>query len=129
MKSNFFAQDPSVLPAQVITVPGAATKPGPEDARIVVIDRPQYPKAKSDSNGNFLYDSTQPQFDACEIFDALKKGMALYCGILQRGIPFAFPGKVRLLPHDGEGINAFYSRNDKAVHFLDMRNPKLGKLP
>lgn len=120
MKINFYTQDPTVLPPIVIDIPATKVRKGPSDDRITVIDRAEFPVAKPDKQGNFLYQPHQPQFDGCEAYGVLKTGMEVYSNILQRKLPFAFPGKVRILPHDDVGINAFYSREDHGIHFLVM---------
>jgi hypothetical protein len=125
MKINFLTQDPTVFPFLPVPIPGKKVKKGPSDSRIVVMDRPEYPTAVPNKHGDFLYKPGEPQFDACEPYAVLKLGMALYSNILQRDLPFAFRGKLRILPHDGEGINAFYNREDQAVHFLSFSSPLL----
>lgn len=128
-KINFFAQDPTVLPFFPLGLPVSKIGDGPSDERIEVVDRAEFPQAKPDKEGNFLYSPGQFQFDGCEAFTVLKLGMNLYSKILRRALPFAFPGRVRILPHDDVGINAFYSRDDQAVHFLDFTSPAFKEYP
>lgn len=124
MKVNLFSKDPTVFSPVTLTLPAEKIEKGPGDARIQVFDRSDLPKAVPDRNGNFFYHPGDPQFDACQTYAVLKLGMGLYSHILQRDLPFAFRGKVTLYPHDGEGINAYYSREDHGVHFLEMTSPK-----
>lgn len=124
MEINFFTKDSTVFPPVVLSLSQNHASGGPSDSRIAVQDRPDLPAAEPDKHGNFLYRPNQPQFDACQTYGVLKLGMNLYSQVLQRELPFAFKGKVTLYPHDGEGINAYYSREDHAVHFLDMTSPK-----
>lgn len=124
MEINFFTKDSTVFPPVILDLPEKSPAPGPSDARIGVVDRPNLAPALPDSHGNFLYGPNQPQFDACQTYGVLKLGMNLYSNVLSRNLPFAFKGKVHLYPHDGEGINAYYSRQDHGVHFLDMTSPK-----
>ncbi len=127
MKINFFTQDSTVLPPLALTLHPNSIKKGPADSRIVVMDKVEFRKAEPDKLGNFLYGPNQPQFDACETYGILKSGMELYSKILERTLPFAFQGQVHLFPHDGEGINAYYSRDDHGVHFLDLTDSRLKK--
>lgn len=125
MKINFLTKDSTVFPPRTVQLPAAKASRGPADSKIAVLDRDEYPAAKPDSHGDFLYKPGQPQFDACEPYGVLKLGMALYSRILGRNIPLAFKGKIKIFPHDDEGINAYYNRDDQAVHFLYFDQPPL----
>lgn len=128
MEINFYPKDPVVLPLQTLRIPETGVRPGPADDYIVVTDH-ACPQSKPDKRGNFLYRPDQFQFDGCEAFGVLTTGMMLYERTLKREIPFAFSPPVGILPHDGEGINAFYSRDSEAIHFLDMSDPRFAKFP
>ncbi|MBI3926383.1 MAG: hypothetical protein HY319_12655 [Armatimonadetes bacterium] len=81
-----------------------------------------------DRDGNYLPAPQRPQFDQVQSFASAQRTLDLLEGYAAHSLSWAFPNpQLGVVPHAGEGANAYYVRWQEAVslYFFDSR--PLGK--
>ncbi len=84
-------------------------------------------KARADQNGNYLNQPPTAEFDGVTAFAAAQNAVDLAEQLADQPIPWQFNDRLGIVPHKGEGMNAFYVRQDKALHFYHWESSPLGK--
>lgn len=84
-------------------------------------------KARADQNGNYPYQPPTPQFDQVTAFAAAQQTLDLAEQLADQSIPWFFNDRLKVAPHKGDGMNAFYVRQNEAIEFYHFESPHLGK--
>lgn len=84
-------------------------------------------RARADQNGNYLPAPGTPQFDQVTAFATVQATLDLAEQLADQSLPWQFDGRLGVQPHHGEGMNAFYVRQDKALEFYHWESSHLGK--
>lgn len=85
-------------------------------------------KASADRNGDYLYQPGNKRFTQVQAFVSAQKTLDLLEKYADRELPWAF-GREELgvIPHAGEGKNAYYARWNKSVAFYSFESRPLKK--
>lgn len=127
-KHNFFSQD--ALAEQMITTesPKEGVTAGPANARLRVVD-PENEQANFDENGDMLYLANDPRFNQVQTFVAADRADDFFNEMLGREAGWAFSSEqLKVKPHGGEMLNAYYSRNDGSINFFEHFNTRMNKM-
>ncbi len=124
-------QDPSVsdLGTRKVFLPGLVLQ-GPRDARIS-FGEPGIAPVNPNAFGDFVVSPNTDQFDAIHTFAVVRLTLSMYQRALASGgnaapLPWQWNGAsntapLKVFPHGLPNVmNAFYSRNDKALKFGDF---------
>lgn len=124
-------QDPSVaeLGARKVFLPGVVLQ-GPRDARITH-GQPGIAAVSPNAFGDFIAQPDTDQFDAIHTFAVVRQTLNMYQGALAKDgqaarLPWQWnsannTAPLSVFPHGLPNVmNAFYSRNDKALKFGDF---------
>jgi len=124
---RIWKQDPSVRsvsvrPAYIHT----QVDDGPSDSQIEIRDLPM---VSPDVDGDFLFDPTTPEaFDAVHTYAIVRQTLTMYQRRLSRKLGWQWneggdTTPISVFPHGGQGLNAFYSRADRALRFFIGKQP------
>lgn len=124
-------QDPSVseLGTRKAFLPGVVLE-GPRDARITS-GKPGIAAVSPNAFGDFIMSPNTDQFDAVHTFAVVRQTLTMYQRVLAKGesaapLPWAWNSvkntdPLSVFPHGLPNVmNAYYSRNDRAVKFGDF---------
>lgn len=123
-------QDPLVTKPELWTFHTVKPfKPGPAGERVKIVDWSNK-LAEANSRGNFIYPENTPQFDQVHTFGIVNRTFDMYQDLLGRKINWGFPltKQLSVFPHAGYMMNAYYSRNDRAIKLFEFRRPDTGKM-
>lgn len=92
----------------------------------VVTNRGEF-RAAADRDGNYLYSPDSKKFDQVQSFVSAQRTLDLFEGYAERPLPWSFEGQLGVIPHAGEGKNAYYARWNESVSFYEFASRALGK--
>ena len=93
----------------------------------VVTGRGEF-RARADNDGNYLYPPGSPKFNQVQSFVTAQKTLDLLQDYADRRIDWAFEGdELGVIPHAGEGKNAYYARWNQSVAFYSFDSKPLGR--
>lgn len=85
-------------------------------------------RAYPDKDGNYLFEPRNPKFDQVQSFVSAQNTLDLFQDYADRKIEWAFDRQeLAVIPHAGEGKNAYYARWSKSVSFYSFDSKHLGK--
>jgi hypothetical protein len=85
-------------------------------------------KARADEEGNYLYPPGSGRLNQVHAFVVAQKTLDLFEGYANRSLPWAFEGEqLGVIPHAGDGRNAYYARWNKSVAFYSFDSTHLQK--
>jgi hypothetical protein len=85
-------------------------------------------KARADKDGNYLYFPENKRFNQVQAFVSAQKTLELLEDYADRKIEWAFPSQaLGVIPHAGEGKNAYYARWNQSVSFYSFDSRHLKK--
>jgi hypothetical protein len=124
---RIWKQDPSVSsigvrPAYIHT----QVDDGPSDSQIGIQG---LPSVSPDFNGDFLFDPGTPEaFDAVHTYAVVRQTLTMYQRRLARILGWQWhqggdTTPISVFPHGGNGLNAFYSREERALRFFIGTQP------
>jgi len=124
-----YKQDPSVTEIGVrkAYLPGAVLN-GPRDAYITS-GTPGLPVISANVFGDFIEPPNTDSFDAVHTFSIVRMVLTMYQRALQpTAVRWEWNGNgngdpINVFPHAGVTMNAYYSRNDKALKFFYFTKP------
>ena len=128
-RALIWKQDPSVdeIGIRKIFLPGA-TLLGPRDARIVN-GVPGLPPVSPNAMGDFIQTPGTDAFDAVHTYAVVRQTFTMYQRALNSVLPWQWntggnTDPMHVFPHGlPDTMNAFYSRNQKALRFGDFIKP------
>lgn len=93
----------------------------------VVTGRGEF-KARADGDGNYLYSPGTSKFNQVQSFVSAQKTLDLLQEYADRRIDWAFDSdELGVIPHAGEGKNAYYARWNQSVAFYSFDSKPLGR--
>jgi len=126
IKVSILPQDPQVSPAVTVDFAQEKIGTGLSNDKIQVSDGSN-PKAIPDLEGNYIYNVGTPQFDQVNAFCTVQRGFDMAEKYSGKPVKYAFSGKLSLLPHKQQGMNAYYSRNERSANFFYFNSASLNK--
>lgn len=135
-KMCIFKQDPSVnggIGSRVTWIP-SDVKEGPANDDIVTMGMEE--NFAANENGDFIFDfDEKPEaFDAAHTFAIVQQVLTIYRRALRRtklskslGWQWGNTTPLRILPHAGDMMHAFYNREYKALAFFSFDDEEKGK--
>ena len=99
---------------------------GPSDSQISI---KELPVVHPDSDGNYLFPSSSVEsFDAVHTYAIVRQVLTMYQRVLQEKMKWQWntgsnTDPIKVFPHAGETMNAFYSRSDRALKFFFFTPP------
>ncbi len=126
IKVSILPQDPQVSPPVTVDFDQEKIGTSLSNDKLTVSDG-NNPKAIPDLEGNYIYNAGTPQFDQVNAFCLIQKGFDMAEKYSGKPVKYAFSGKLSILPHKKEGMNAYYSRNERSTNFFFFNSPVLNK--
>lgn len=122
-------QDPLVTKPELMTF--HTQKPitkGPEGERVKIVDYSSK-LAEPNNRGNYIFPENSSQFDQVQSFAIVKQTFDMFQNLLGRSLDWGFNSKkLSVYPHAGNMMNAYYSRNDRAIKLFEFVRPDTGKV-
>lgn len=116
-----YPQDPFVSAPEVREMLPADLLPGLLNSRFRVRDS-RYPLAEPDGSGNYLFDSSSPQFNQVNAFYYATITLRMFERFAQRQIPWSFAApRLSIDPHAGVGVNAYYHEQNRNIGFYTFK--------
>ena len=119
-------QDPFVseIGIRKAFLPGLV-RTGPHDARITVNDELL---VSPNAFGDFIQTAGTKEFDWVHTFSVVRQTLTMYQRLLEGPVPWQWNSgtntdRIEVFPHAGVTMNAFYSRNQKALKFFFFNKP------
>ncbi len=85
-------------------------------------------KARADQDGNYLYQPSNKRFNQVQAFVSAQRTTELFTEYADRDIDWAFEGShLAVIPHAGEGKNAYYARWNESIAFYSFDSRPLKK--
>lgn len=123
-----FRQDPSVSEPGESQLPKDTVGRRLEGPRVAIAVGRGERRAYPNKDGDYLFGPNNPRFDQGQAFVSAQNTLDLFQGYAEREISWAFDRpELAVVPHAGEGKNAYYARWAKAVSFYSFDSPHLGK--
>jgi hypothetical protein len=126
IKINVLPQDPQVSPPVTIDFPQEKIGDSVSNSKVTCMDG-NNPKAIPDLEGNYLYNVGTPQFDQVNAFYVTQSTMDMFEQYSGAPVNFAFSSKLGVVPHKKEGMNAYYSRQERSLNFFYFTSKVLDK--
>lgn len=122
-----YRQDASVAETEEETIDSVKIGNRVEGPRLGVVE-PRGLRASADRDGNYLFQPDQAKFDQVQSFVTAQKTLDLFEEYAGGPIHWAFDDpQLAVIPHAGEGANAYYVRWQQAVNFYYFESRALGK--
>lgn len=115
------------IPAQLGTVEGAV-EAGPSGPRFRVSVPSTFPQAVPDKDGNFIYETGDPNFDSVNAYYISQQTLKMAENYAGREIPWSFSDRLDrdqliIHPHAGSGtVNAFYISDAGSTNYFNYQN-------
>lgn len=125
---NIYRQDPSVsgITSEEVPKDSIGTKLN-SDRVAIVTGRGEF-KARADRDGNYLYQPPNKRFNQVQAFVSAQRTSELFQNYADRKIDWAFEGDtLAVIPHAGDGRNAYYARWNKSIAFYSFKSRQLKK--
>ena len=85
-------------------------------------------KARADREGNYIYSPSNKRFNQVQAFVSAQRTTELFSSYAERDIDWAFEGShLAVIPHAGEGKNAYYARWNQSIAFYSFDSRPLKK--
>lgn len=125
---RIYPQDPAVSEPAEESIPSDSIGSRLNGPRMgIVTGRGEF-KASADKAGNYFYAPSSKRFNQVQAFVSAQKTLDLFQGYADRPIPWAFDSqKLGVIPHAGEGKNAYYARWNQSIAFYSFKSRDLGK--
>ncbi len=92
------------------------------------IEDPLYRRARPNAEGNYLEQPATPQFDQVTSFATAQETLDLAERLADQSIEWAFSDRqLGVRPHQGNGMNAYYVRQDESIQFYSFDSRPLDK--
>lgn len=126
-KVRVFRQDPAVSGPTEEFIPSESIGRRLSGPRMgVVTGRGEF-KAGADRDGNYLYSAGSKKFNQVQSFVSAQKTLDLMQNYADRKIDWAFDAEeLGVIPHAGEGRNAYYARWNQSIAFYSFDSKPLG---
>lgn len=143
---SYNPQDPETLPNDTATISGVNANDGRPETDVVKLtpkkglfffgqlialrEDPNY-KLTPDKDGNYVLPTSDEHFTGVQTMGAAAKTVNKFNEVMQevagKKIEWAFgENQLGVSPETGEWPNAFYARDQKGVHFFDVKNTSTG---
>lgn len=127
-RANIYPQDSTVSPPTQDTMDSVKIGRRVSGPRMgVVTGRGEF-KASADKEGHYLYSPPEKRFNQVQAFFSAHKTLDLFEEYAQRPLSWAFERQeLGVIPHAGEGRNAYYARWNGAIAFYSFDSRDLEK--
>jgi hypothetical protein len=116
-----YRQDPSVSTPSEEFIPSDSIGTRLSGPRVGIVTGRREFKARADRDGNYLYSPGNKKFNQVQAFVSAQKTLDLLQDYADRSIDWAFEGnELAVIPHAGEGKNAYYARWNQSVSFYSF---------
>lgn len=127
-RASIFRQDPTVSAPSVAEIPRDKIGKRLQGPRVAVVVGRRERRAYPDKNGDYLFPPSSPKFDQVQSFVSTQKTLDLFQDYADRKIDWAFESEdLAVIPHAGEGKNAYYARWNESISFYSFDSKPLGK--